>query len=168
MAKKKKICRHCGEPMVKTAKICPNCGGKNPVPFFSRWYVWAIILILISSFFRWAAGDPAEIEHDYISTTVDELYEELEDNALKAEDEYMDAYVEVTGKLDVIDSDGEYIGLYPIDEEYTLDGIHCTLTSDAQRESLKKHSRGDIITVKGQITDVGEVLGFHMRAIDIY
>lgn len=169
MAKKKKVCKHCGEPMVKSAKICPNCGGKNPVPFFSRWYVWAIIAILVISFFRWFTSDLDEYapERDYISVTADELYKELEDNALRAEDTYTNAYVAVQGRLAVIDSDGAYIGLEPLSDEYFLDTIHCTLTSDTQREKLKEFSRGDTITVKGQITDVGEVLGYEMNVDSI-
>lgn len=167
MAKKKKICRHCGEPMYKGTKICPNCGGKNPVPFFSRWYVWVIILILVSSFFRWAAGEPEEVEHDYAAITVDQLYEDLNANALKAEDTYQNAYVEVTGRLASIDSDGEYFGLYPLEETFTFDDVHCRMTSDEQREKLKEYSTDDTITVKGRITDIGEIAGYTLTVDSI-
>lgn len=27
--KKMKVCKHCGEEIAKSAKICPKCGGKN-------------------------------------------------------------------------------------------------------------------------------------------
>lgn len=162
MAKKKKICKHCGAPMVKTMKICPECGGKNPVPFFSRWYVWVIILLLLSGFWKFLTAEPDVADRNYMSVTVDEMYAELEDNALSAEEKYNGEYVSVTGRMDVIDSDGQYIGLYPLDDEWALHDIHCTLTSDEQKEKIMEHSKGDTITVKGKITDVGELLGYYM------
>lgn len=169
MAKKRKICRHCGEPMVNSARICPKCGGKNPVPFFSRWYVWAVIVLLVISFFRWDSNVPDEqnVNHDYYPITVDELYDALEDNALKAEDTFQDAYLEVTGILSSIDSDGQYFGLYPLEEDFSFDDVHCRMTSDEQREKLKEYSKGDTITVKGVITDIGEIAGYTLTVDSI-
>lgn len=169
MAKKKKICRHCGEPMIRSARICPNCGGKNPVPFFSRWYVWAIIVVLVVSFARLGGGDANEQEtnYDYYPITVDELYDALDDNALKAEDTFQDACLEVTGVLSSIDSDGEYFGLYPLEEDFSFEDVHCKMTSDEQREKLKEYSKGDTITVKGVITDIGEIAGYTLTVDSI-
>ena len=48
-------------------------------------------------------------EIEYIVATVDEMYETLNDNALKAKKTYDGQYVEVTGILGTIDSNGSYI-----------------------------------------------------------
>ena len=50
---------------------------------------------------------------EYTAVTVAEMVEMLESNAMKAEATYQDQYVEITGRLGNIDSDGKYITLYP-------------------------------------------------------
>ena len=27
-------CKHCGQEIAKSAKVCPSCGGKNKKPFY--------------------------------------------------------------------------------------------------------------------------------------
>ena len=155
-----KICKYCGAEIAKNAKICPYCGGKNPKPIYKR--VWFWILILIILFFCIPTnGDPAAVE--YTSVTVDELFEDLNDNPLNAEDKYMGAAVSVTGRLIVIDSDGEYIGISSVDDEYSLNDVLCYVTKDEQLEVIKDLSIGDTITVKGKISNVGEVFGYSMN-----
>ena len=122
--------------------------------------VLLVVLGLVLAFFviDFFLGDPDYVpkdEREYTEVTVDQLYEELDDNALKAKDTYTDAYVAVKGKMSVIDSDGESIAIYPIEWD-SLDGIHCILSSDEQREAVKSHSKGDIVTVKGKITEVDD------------
>lgn len=117
-----------------------------------------VVLILVVAFFvlDFFLGDPNYVPEDkreYTEVTVDQLYEELSDNALKAKDTYTDAYVAVKGRMRVIDSDGESVTIYPLEYD-SLDGIHCNLSSDEQREAVKSHSKGDIVTVKGRITEV--------------
>ena len=47
MAKMKK-CKHCGAQIAKSAKICPNCGGKNKKPLFLRpWFLILVLIILV-------------------------------------------------------------------------------------------------------------------------
>lgn len=169
MAKKKNICKHCGEPMVKTAKICPNCGGKNPVPFFSRWYVWAVILALLFGAWNSLTAEPADYDGnaprpdvEYTEVTIDELAEEFDANELRAKDTYLDAYVSVTGRLRVIDEDGVYFEIYPLEYD-SLDSIHCVMNHDDQREKLKEYSKDDTITVKGQITEVGSFYDLRLK-----
>ena|GEM_PF-1747664 len=46
MAKNKMVvCKSCNTPILKKAKICPNCGVKNKKPIYKR--VWFIILVII-------------------------------------------------------------------------------------------------------------------------
>lgn len=44
---KMKTCRHCGAEIAKSAKVCPNCGGKNAKPIFLRWWFIALVGIIL-------------------------------------------------------------------------------------------------------------------------
>jgi len=48
MAKNKmKICKHCGAEIAKSAKVCPQCGGKNKKPIFKRVWFWILVILLV-------------------------------------------------------------------------------------------------------------------------
>ena len=48
MAKSKmKTCKHCGAEIAKSAKVCPNCGGKNKKPIFKRVWFWILIILIL-------------------------------------------------------------------------------------------------------------------------
>ena len=123
-------------------------------------------MFLVLDFFFSDPNYVPESEREYTEVTVDQLYEELSDNALKAKDTYTDAYVAVKGKMRVIDSDGTSVAIYPIESE-SLEGIECVLTSDEQREAVKSHSKGDIVTVKGRITEVDDIFPYKMSVDSI-
>ena len=100
---------------------------------------------------------------EYTDVTADELCEALDSNAASASDTYKDKYFAVTGKLSTIDSDGSYIGLAAMDEDsFYLVDIQCFIKSDEQFEKVKTLKKGDTITVRGKITDVGEILGYSL------
>lgn len=163
MAKNKmKICKHCGAEIAKSAKVCPVCGGKNPKPIYKRVWFWLLVIIVVFGVFGSSGGKSDEEKKpiEYTSVTAEEMYAELNENAAKAEEKYNDAYVAVTGRLSTIDSDGSYISIAP--ESYPLDSIMCYITNDEQLEKVKSMSKGDTITVKGKIKDVGEVMGYSM------
>lgn len=166
MAKNKmKICKHCGAEIAKSAKICPVCGGKNPKPIYKRVWFWILVIIVLIGALGSKGGgseEPAKENIEYTAVTVDEMFTELSENAVNAEEKYNDAYVAVSGRLSVIDSDGSYISIEPLYDDYTLDSIHCRIKSEEQLEKVKSLSKGDTITVKGKITDVGEVMGYSM------
>lgn len=122
------------------------------------------VLIIVVAFFviDFFLSDPSHVPEDkreYTQVTVDALYEELNDNELRAQDKYEDTYAAVTGKLSVIDS--EYIGIYTTEYE-SLSGVHCIFTSDEQRDAVKEYSKGDTITVKGKLSDVGGTFGYKL------
>ena len=105
---------------------------------------------------------------EYMVCTVSEMMELLESNAMKAESTYQDQYVEITGRLGVIDSDGSYITLLPSDDEWAFVGVTCYLKNDEQKSQVMEMKIDDLITLKGQIKDIGEVLGYSLdiEAID--
>ena len=41
------VCGQCGRIYSKSAKACPNCGAKNKKPFYSKWWFWTIIAVVL-------------------------------------------------------------------------------------------------------------------------
>lgn len=49
-ATKMKKCKHCGAEIAKSARVCPQCGGKNKPPFYQRpWFLILAALVLIGA-----------------------------------------------------------------------------------------------------------------------
>ena len=47
MAKSKMTtCKHCGAEIAASAKVCPQCGGKNKPPIYKRWWFIAISVLI--------------------------------------------------------------------------------------------------------------------------
>ena len=99
---------------------------------------------------------------EYTEITVDELYDALEKNAVNASDAYKGGYYAVTGKLSNIDASGDYISLTEMNDEYSFNSMNCYIKSDEQLERVKQLSKGDTVTVRGKIKDVGEILGYSL------
>lgn len=102
--------------------------------------------------------EPTKPEIEYEEVTVKEMFDLLESNALKAKDKYEGKYLEITGRLNTIDSSGKYIALYP--DEYSFSGVSCYLKNDIQKSQVANMTEGDTVTVKGKCTSVGEILGY--------
>ncbi len=134
----------------------------------------SILLVLMFAMFALGSGEETsenqgtevkqeeQTPKEYKTCSVGEMMDLLEDNALKAESTYQDQYVEITGKLSNIDSDGKYISLVDQNDEWAFMGIQCYLTTDEQKEQVMEMSVGDIVTLKGKIKSVGEVLGYSL------
>ena len=180
MSEKKntKLCTNCDKEVAAQAVVCPECGValKKKKPFYKKWWVWAIVIIVVVIAATSGGGseapaggsEPVQQEQniDYTAYLVDEMVKELGENALKAEKKYMDQYVEITGKLSNIDSDGSYISLGSTDPwEFTT--VTCYIKNDAQLEKVMEMSTGDTVTLTGKVTSVGEVLGYNVDIAEI-
>lgn len=108
-----------------------------------------------------------EVPIKYTAYTVAEMMEDLHNNALKAEKKYSDQYVEITGRLEVIDSDGKYISLMSSDDEYAFIGVQCFIKSAAQTNKVLEMSKGDTITLRGKIKHIGEIIGYTLDITEI-
>jgi RNA polymerase subunit RPABC4/transcription elongation factor Spt4 len=42
-------CKHCGAEIAASAKVCPQCGGKNKPPIYKRWWFIVIIVLIVLS-----------------------------------------------------------------------------------------------------------------------
>lgn len=182
MAKDKMTtCKHCGQEIAASAKVCPHCGGKNKPPIYKRWWFIAIIVIIVLAAIGGSgssdssgstsstatsktavSSSSSEAAIEYTAYTVTELSEDLDSNALKAADKYKGQYVELTGRLSVIDSNGKYISIVDSTDEWAITGVQCYIKNDEQKQVVMDMSVGDEIVVKGKITDVGEVLGYFL------
>ena len=182
MAKDKMTtCKHCGQEIAASAKVCPHCGGKNKPPIYKRWWFIAIIVIIVLAVIGGSgssdssgstsstatsktavSSSSSEAAIEYTAYTVTELSEDLNSNALKAADKYKGQYVELTGRLSVIDSNGKYVSIVDSTDEWAITGVQCYIKDDEQKQVVMDMSIGDEIVVKGKITDVGEVLGYFL------
>ena len=179
MKKKIAFCPQCHAQIEGTPKFCPACGmkfKKKRTGLIIAGCILALILIIgiggggsedtgaADNGDTTTQTDTPEEVITYTPYTVDEMVDELEENALRAEEKYQDQYVEITGRLDVIDSDGKYISLYPMNDEWALNGVQCDIMNDEQKAQVIEMNEGDTVTVRGKITTVGEILSY---ALDI-
>lgn len=190
-------CKHCGAEIAASAKACPKCGGKNQKPIYKRpWFIILIVLIVIGAIGSLggnkdsaasgvannsgntaanssvtsgtSSGEKSTApEITYTAYDVSELMDDLDANALKASDKYKDQYVELTGRLNVIDSNGNYISITPSNDQYAIIGVQCYIKSDDQKSAVMDMSIGDTVVVKGKITDVGEIMGYSLNIDEI-
>lgn len=180
---KTKLCPYCKSIIDRNAVICVKCG--KQLPNKKRGCISGCVLSLISVFailmiigilasddiqttqtenIKTESVDNSKTEKEeisYISVRVDDMVQLLEENALKAERQYQDAYVEITGVLGVIDSDGAYISLEPSDS-FSFFGVQCFIKNDEQLDKVLEMKIGDTVTLRGKITSIGEILGYHL------
>lgn len=155
-----KKCKHCQSDIPKKAKICPNCrkkqGGK--LKFIIAW----IFLIIIAIALIGGGDDSSKKEEkdiEYNKVDIQAMYDDLENNPAAAAEKYKDTYIEFSGSMDVIDSDLAYIGVMPT-EGFHIVSVRCNLKDDTQKDFVKNATKGDVVTVKGKCTEVGEILGY--------
>jgi len=54
-------CKTCGTLLAKTAKRCPGCGAKIKKPFYKKWWVWAIVAVVLIGAIGGGGGSKKEI-----------------------------------------------------------------------------------------------------------
>ena len=166
-------CKSCGNEISKSAKLCPNCGAKNKKPFYKKWWIWAIIVVFVIAI-AGVGGEnssgtnkPIEVENKeaitYEAVDLNDMFESLKNNAMKAETEYQNKYIEITGKICNFDSDGEYVSVEPTNaDEWNFDSVMCYIKNDNHKNFLLAKNKGDIITIRGKVKSIGEVLGYQI------
>ena len=170
------FCKHCGKEILKGATICVGCGIKIKKPWYKKWWLWVIVGLLAIMLISCNSDDSTttssstttveqtaiEEEITYNSITANQLIQDLEANAMVAED-YTNGYFSITGYICNFDSDGNYISI-DNNDTWNFTTIQCyTRGNEEVINQLKQYREGDMIVVNGQITDVGEVLGYQMN-----
>lgn len=177
MKEKLTTCDSCGAEIATSAKTCPQCGAKVKRPITKKWWFWVVVVVIIAAIVGGTSGSksgdkPAPDEPmtpqqpiSYTHYNVTELFDALKNNAMKAQSDFKDQYVEIEGYLDVVDSDGQYIGVgaAPNDYNYILQNVQCYIKDDTQKQQIMEIGTESPITVRGKIISVGEVLGFSMN-----
>jgi len=104
-------------------------------------------------------------QREYITVSVSTLVNELENNAAAAQKKYKNKYVKVTGKLGTIDSDGDYISIDDPADDFSITGVQCFINKNDKKQSnfVLNLRKGQTVTAYGKITDVGELLGYHLE-----
>ena len=172
-------CKSCGAEIASSAKSCPKCGAKNKKPIWKRIWVWILAVIILFAVIGGIGGnsdtntsnpstdvDTPVVQEpiSYTVVSVADMIDALNTNALKAEKAYNGQYLEITGRLNVIDSDGSYISLYGGDFDFI--GVQCYVKNDEQLNFVMDMVAGDTYTVRVKITDVGEVIGYQADIIE--
>lgn len=185
-----KVCRVCGKPVAKSAKVCPNCGAKQKGNKLLIIIGVIVVLGIIGAAMGRnekkdtniapqtaeetakettdAATETATEEITYTEYDMSELMDDLENNAAAANEKYKGQYVALTGRLSNIDAQGSYINLTDSNDQFAIQGCQCYVRGKQEiSDIVKTLSKDDIITVKGKITDVGEVMGYSLDIDEI-
>lgn len=101
----------------------------------------------------------------YTKVSAKTLINALEKNAATAKEKYLDEYLEISGVVRNIDADLDYITISSNSTEW--DTIQCYINNKDTEKKVKKISKGDKIVVRGQISSVGEILGYSLYITEI-
>lgn len=132
-------------------KVCKVIGEKE-------WYVWT------DDHGKWTV--PAN-DGKYIIVDIDEMNSSLKANAARASKNYKGVDVKFTGWIANIDSDGDYISVRGQDRYAILNNFHCRLKDKKHKDIVINKNQGSKVTIKGKITDVGEIMGYTVKVDDI-
>lgn len=181
-----KICKYCKTEIAYDAKMCPHCrkrqrrkGSSLVIPVILGLIVIAMISKgsnstsstgVVSE--KGSTTKSAKVETtaeviEYTAYSVTDMMNDLKANALNASDKYKGKYVEITGKLSTIDSSGKYISLLPDDGSIAFIGVQCYLKKDEQKSKVASMTAEQTVTLRGKITNVGEVLGYSLDITEI-
>ncbi len=182
-------CPNCNQEF--TGEQCPNCGyianvAKPKKPIFKKWWFWTIIgIVVLCAFAATDSGESTSASKEESSTPLSESisstqagtqYEQvslatmctdLDKNALKAESTYNGKMIEIEAKIVGFDSSGDYISISPTKNMSIYTSITCRVKKQHLDFLLEKET-GDIITIKGKVTSVGEFLGYTIEADYVY
>lgn len=112
------------------------------------------------------ATEAQQIQYEKVDLQT--MLDELDANAMRAEEKYQDKHIEITGKISVFDSDGKYIAIVPCDApKLSLDSVHCNLTDPTHKTFLLEKNVGDVLTIKGKVTTIGEIMGYSVKIEEI-
>ena len=105
---------------------------------------------------------------NYTPVEITTLFDDLTNNALLAKSTYKGAYVSVRGRLSNIDASGKYISISSDKNDYDhlFNSIQCYIKTEEVKKAVMGMATDSWITVKGKITDVGEILGYSMDIVE--
>ena len=157
---------------------------KNKKPFYKKWWFILLVILIVLGVISNKKEETTKTESNqtqssvtkeeakkevvYEKITAKKLLDDLKNNALKAAQTYKGKEYEITGILNVIDAQGNYVSINPVGDDFVLTGIQAYIKTDEQKQVVSGLSKGDKITVKGKIKDVGEVMGYTVDIAEIF
>lgn len=131
-----------------------------------------VIILMHPDSFRGSNTDntPAastSLQTQYEKVDLQVMLDELDANALRAEEKYQGKNIEITGEIRVFDSDGKYIAIAPCGAVSFLNNVSCYLTDPTHKAFLLEKNVGDVVTIKGKVFSIGEVLGYSVEIAEI-
>lgn len=103
------------------------------------------------------------------SVTAEQMLSDLEQNPMRAQKLYSDKWFEIVGTLGNMDSEGKYFSLEGPD--FSLISVQCQIPRDKKEEFTNKlinMSKGTRVSVKGKVTDMGEVMGYKVAIVELH
>ena len=98
----------------------------------------------------------------YVEADIDNLLNDAQNNAAKANKDYKGKFVKIVGgAVFNIESNARYIAIEGSDP-YTLIHVQCYPKNNQVKDAMINLSKGQTVTVYGKITDVGEILGYSL------
>ena len=105
---------------------------------------------------------------EYTTVEIETLLDELSGNAYNAQQKWKGKYVTIEGGVvSTIDASGKYFAIESTDDQYFLDSIRVDIPTSIRSEVMSGISNGASVTVKGKISDVGEILGYSVDADNV-
>ena len=111
-----------------------------------------------------AATTSPQIQYEKVDLQA--MLDELDANALRAEETYQDKYIEIIGEIISFDSDGKYISIVPCGGSVWSEWVQC-FTDPTQKAFLLEKNVGDVVTIRGEVVTIGEVLGYQIDIAEI-
>lgn len=97
----------------------------------------------------------------YEKYTVEEMMNDLDDNAARAKEKYYGKYVEITGRVNMIDSSASSFDLIPTNNSWEIRSVTCDAKTEDHEKKIMNISNNDVITVRGKINIANE-WGYNM------
>lgn len=128
-----------------------------------------VIIIMFPDSFRGnnIGNTPTTPQISYTQVDLQDMLDDLNANAMRAEEKYQNKYVEITGEIKSFDSDGKYISIAPSGTGIIGERVMCYLKEPAHKTFLLEKNVGDVVTIRGKIVVIGEVLGYHIDIAEI-
>ena len=173
-------CKKCGQEVDKKAVVCPGCGCKIKKPIYKKWWLWVIVVVVAiligtsggsddsTTVSNTSSESNAQEEITYEAVDLQTMFDELDENAMKAESNYQKKNIEFECKIKNFDSDGSYISVEPVGaDEWNFSSAMCYIKNDEQKNFLVEKSVGDKITIKGKVKSIGEVMGYSIDIAEV-
>ena len=157
-----------------------NEGKKDPRPLvcgilfgFAGLCIVALIIICLMFPDSFKGGStantpnaPISVQIQYEQVDLQVMLDELNTNALRAEETYQDKYIEITGEIISFDSDGKYISIVPCGGSVLSEWVHCSVDKTHKAFLLEKNE-GDVVTIRGKVVSIGEIQGYSVKIAEI-